>query len=101
MKLGYSPNCAINIHFGCSSIFFDHLVAPLHGFQAKNMAELKTYNGYPLWLYLPNVPAAAVFTILFALGTIAIAWQMFRTKAWYCSVFVIGGVCTYLLYNHF
>ncbi|KIL85257.1 hypothetical protein FAVG1_11687 [Fusarium avenaceum] len=56
------------------------------------MAELKTYNGYPLWLYLPSVPAAAVFTILFALGTTAIAWQMFRTKAWYCSVFVIGGV---------
>ncbi|GKU16376.1 unnamed protein product, partial [Fusarium langsethiae] len=56
------------------------------------MAELKTYNGYALWLYLPNVPAAAVFTILFALGTTVIAWQMFRTKAWYCSVFVIGGV---------
>jgi hypothetical protein len=57
------------------------------------MAELKTYNGYALWLYLPNVPAAAVLTILFALATAAVAWQMVRTKAWYCSVFVIGGVC--------
>ncbi|KAH7186099.1 RTA1 like protein-domain-containing protein [Fusarium flagelliforme] len=44
------------------------------------MAELKTYNGYALWLYLPNVPAAVVFAILFALGTTAITCKCLEPR---------------------
>ncbi|KAH6687838.1 RTA1 like protein-domain-containing protein [Plectosphaerella plurivora] len=54
------------------------------------MAVLKTYNGYPLWLYLPSTIAAVIFTVLFGLGAIAISWRMFTTRAWYCTAFLIG-----------
>lgn len=58
------------------------------------MPELKPYMGdYYLWLYLPSTPAAAVFTALFAIGTIYVAWRMIRSRAWFCSVFIIGGIC--------
>lgn len=60
------------------------------------MAELKPYSGdYYLWLYLPNTIAAALFTALFALGTAAVSWRMFKTKAWFCTVFVLGGLCEF------
>lgn len=61
------------------------------------MTELKTYKGYALWLYLPNTAAAALFTALFALGTAAVAWRMFKTRAWFCTVFILGGLRTCIL----
>jgi hypothetical protein len=60
------------------------------------MAQLKPYRGdYYLWLYIPSTPAAAVFTALFALVTAYIGWRMFRTRAWFCSVLIIGGFCMF------
>ncbi|KAF7557966.1 hypothetical protein G7Z17_g243 [Cylindrodendrum hubeiense] len=57
------------------------------------MAELKPYRGgYYLWNYLPSTPAAIIFLILFLLITGAVAWRMYKTKTWFCSVFVIGGM---------
>ncbi|KAH7126449.1 RTA1 like protein-domain-containing protein [Dactylonectria estremocensis] len=57
------------------------------------MAELKPYRGgYYLWKYLPSKAAAIVFLILFLVATAAVAWRMYKTKTWYCSVFVIGGM---------
>ncbi|KAH6896812.1 RTA1 like protein [Thelonectria olida] len=57
------------------------------------MAELKPFRGdYYLWNYLPSKPAAVIFLLLFLVVTGAIAWRMYRTKTWYCSVFVIGGL---------
>lgn len=57
------------------------------------MAELKTYNGYPLWLYLPNTIAAVIFTVLFGLGAAAVIWRMFTNRAWYCTAFLVGVLC--------
>jgi hypothetical protein len=59
------------------------------------MADLKPYRGdYYLWLYVPSTPAAALFTALFALGTAYIIWRMFRSRTWFCTAFVVGGLCT-------
>ncbi|KAI9146732.1 Protein RTM1 [Paramyrothecium foliicola] len=56
------------------------------------MAELKTYKGYQLWLYLPSVVAAAIFTALFTLVTAFTAWRTFKTRSWFCVAFVVGGL---------
>ncbi|VUC26719.1 unnamed protein product [Clonostachys rosea] len=57
------------------------------------MAELKPYRGdYYLWLYLPSTAAGALFTTLFVLSTAFVAWRMIRSRAWFCIVFIIGGL---------
>ncbi|KAF2271971.1 RTA1-domain-containing protein [Westerdykella ornata] len=57
------------------------------------MPELKPYKGsYYLWDYIPNLWAALAFAIVFTLLTAIHAWKMYRTRLWYCSLFVIGGV---------
>ncbi|KFY04898.1 hypothetical protein V491_09240 [Pseudogymnoascus sp. VKM F-3775] len=54
------------------------------------MAVLETHNGYYLWKYLPSVPAAAIFILLFALATAAHCWKLYTTKAKFCWAFTIG-----------
>ncbi|CAH0028110.1 unnamed protein product [Clonostachys rhizophaga] len=57
------------------------------------MAELKPYRGdYYLWLYLPSTVAGAIFTTLFVLSTAFVAWRMIKSRAWFCTVFIIGGL---------
>ncbi|KAH7129221.1 RTA1 like protein-domain-containing protein [Dactylonectria macrodidyma] len=58
------------------------------------MAELKPVDGSDvyLWKYLPSIPAACVFLILFTLITAAHTWRMVKTRAWFTSVFAIGGL---------
>lgn len=57
------------------------------------MPTLDLYNGYALWEYIPNRPAAIVFTILFSLLTAYHAYLMFRHRLWFCIPFIIGGIC--------
>lgn len=62
------------------------------------MPTLEKYLGKVyLWHYVPSLPAALVFTGLFALATIAHIWKMARTRMWFCLPFVIGGICTSLI----
>ncbi|KAF2261255.1 RTA1-domain-containing protein [Lojkania enalia] len=57
------------------------------------MAELKPYrDSYYLWKYIPSTPAAALFVVLFSLGTCYIAWCIVKTRAFFCIVFTIGGL---------
>nr|XP_036586385.1 RTA1 like protein [Colletotrichum truncatum]KAF6796792.1 RTA1 like protein [Colletotrichum truncatum] len=57
------------------------------------MAELKPYRfGYYLWNYVPNIIAAILFAWIFALLTITLLWKMCKTKTWYFTAFVIGGL---------
>ncbi|KAH6869072.1 RTA1 like protein-domain-containing protein [Thelonectria olida] len=57
------------------------------------MAVLKAYKGeIYLWLYVPSTPAAALFTALFILGTAYITWRMFKSRTWFCTAFVVGGL---------
>lgn len=58
------------------------------------MAKLLPYkNNYYLWHYLPSIPGAAIFAVLFAVLTALHAWRMFRNKFWFCIPFLIGGIC--------
>ncbi|KAJ3536419.1 hypothetical protein NM208_g6727 [Fusarium decemcellulare] len=56
------------------------------------MPTLETYNGYPLWHYIPSLPAAGIFTGVFALLTLGHSFRMFRHRMWFCIPFVVGGV---------
>lgn len=57
------------------------------------MPQLEPYNGtYYLWKYLPNFPVCIVFGVLFVLLTTAHIWRMVKTKLWFCSPFIFGGI---------
>ncbi|KAE9365646.1 RTA1 like protein [Stipitochalara longipes BDJ] len=55
------------------------------------MAVLESHDGYYLWKYLPSIPAAVVFLILFVATTGLHLWRILKTKTWFCIVFAIGG----------
>ncbi|KAK7418140.1 hypothetical protein QQX98_004115 [Neonectria punicea] len=56
------------------------------------MPTLETYNGYPLWRYIPSLPAAIIFTVVFSLLTGAHCWKLFRHRMWFCIPFAVGGL---------
>lgn len=77
-----------------------HRATPIHlkGRLRVTMAQLKPYKGgYYIWHYVPSQAAGIVFAVAFALLTAAAMWRMFHTRTWYCSVFVIGGLCKFQL----
>ncbi|KAF2126292.1 RTA1 like protein [Dothidotthia symphoricarpi CBS 119687] len=56
------------------------------------MPTLEAFRGnYYLWHYIPSLPAAIIFAILFIIVTIAHTWKMARARMWFCLPFVIGG----------
>ncbi|KAH6898190.1 RTA1 like protein-domain-containing protein [Thelonectria olida] len=55
------------------------------------MPTLQTHNGYPLWRYIPSLPAAIVFAAIFGLLTAAHCWRLFRHRMWFCIPFIVGG----------
>lgn len=57
------------------------------------MPTLETYNGYPLWRYVPSLPAAIVFAILFGIATVLHGFMMVKNRSWFCLPFVVGGIC--------
>ncbi|KAJ6112074.1 hypothetical protein N7523_008135 [Penicillium sp. IBT 18751x] len=48
---------------------------------------------FELYRYTPSLVAAIIFIVLFVLATLYHLYQVFRTRSWYFTVFVIGGVC--------
>ncbi|RAH72396.1 RTA1 domain-containing protein [Aspergillus aculeatinus CBS 121060] len=57
------------------------------------MAQLKPLEGgYYLWTYLPSIPAAAIFAVLFGLVACYLFFKLFQTRAWYNISFSIGGI---------
>ncbi|KAF4952738.1 hypothetical protein FGADI_6490 [Fusarium gaditjirri] len=42
--------------------------------------------------YVPSTAAGIVFCVLFGLSTIVHLYQLGRSRVWWCSVFVIGGL---------
>ncbi|KAI1408592.1 RTA1 like protein [Hypoxylon sp. FL1857] len=57
------------------------------------MAQLEPYVGnYYLWKYLPSIPAAIIFALLFLAATGAHCWRLFKTRLWFCLPFVVGGI---------
>jgi len=50
-------------------------------------------GGYYLWKYLPSLPAAAIFVVLFAVITAAHGYKLWKSKLWrLCIWLVIGGL---------
>ncbi|OJD34023.1 rta1 domain protein [Diplodia corticola] len=50
-----------------------------------------TTDGYKLYNYSPNLPAAIVFVVAFALTTSFHIFQLIKHKTWYMIAFLIGG----------
>jgi hypothetical protein len=59
------------------------------------MTVLEFHNGYYLWKFLPSTPAAVAFLLLFIVTTALHTCKMIKTKTWFCTVFIIGGFCTF------
>ena len=58
------------------------------------MAQLKPYKGnFYLWDYVPSLPAAIIFALLFGLATAFIVWRLVRTRTLFSIPFAVGGVC--------
>ena len=58
------------------------------------MPTLDKYLGVVyLWKYIPNLPAAIAFAILFLLVSTVHGWMIARTRLWFCLPFFIGGTC--------
>ncbi|EXM30788.1 hypothetical protein RAB80_001806 [Fusarium oxysporum f. sp. vasinfectum] len=54
--------------------------------------ELLPYKGdFYLWGYVPSIPAAVIFIILFLVLSAAHTWKMIHNRLWFCIPFVIGG----------
>ncbi|KAL9073144.1 MAG: hypothetical protein Q9157_004857 [Trypethelium eluteriae] len=62
------------------------------------MANLESHNGYYLWQYIPSIPAAILFSILFGIITVLHLWRMFRSRTWYCIAFATGGIFEFIGY---
>ncbi|MCJ1340931.1 hypothetical protein MMC09_006227 [Bachmanniomyces sp. S44760] len=56
------------------------------------MTQLETYEGKYLWKYIPSVPVAAVFIVLFFAITSVHCYQLFKSRAWFCISFTLGGL---------
>ncbi|GFF68410.1 protein RTM1 [Aspergillus lentulus] len=57
------------------------------------MAKLEPYRGdYYLWKYVPSIPAAVIFLLLFVCMTAFHAWKIWKTRARFCIPFAIGGL---------
>lgn len=66
------------------------------------MAQILPYNGdYYLWHYVPSLPGAIVFLLLFILATIVHSWRMFRYRVWFHVPFFIGCLCELRLQSPF
>lgn len=64
------------------------------------MTRLEPVDGTDvyLWKYLPSIPAASTFIVLFTGVTSVLCWRMVRARTWSCIPFFVGGLCT--LYFH-
>jgi uncharacterized membrane protein YpjA len=51
-------------------------------------------RAYKFWNYVPSMPAAVIFMLVFLVLTGLHTWKMIKTKTWFCIPFTIGGVCT-------
>jgi hypothetical protein len=50
-------------------------------------------NAWVPYRYHPSLPAAAAFTAIFGLATLAHCYLLVRRKTYYFAPFIIGGIC--------
>lgn len=61
----------------------------------QNHASIDDPTAWVPYRYYPNLPAAAIFAVLFGATTIAHSFFMWRRRTWYFTPFIIGGCCTF------
>lgn len=55
------------------------------------MAKLLPYkDDRYLWNYLPSIPGAIIFLVLFSLVTVVHSWRMLRHRVWFHMPLVLG-----------
>lgn len=57
-----------------------------------------------LYDYAPSMAAAVIFVIVFTILTLYHTLRLFKTKSWFCTPFILGGLCmlaTSSLHQHF
>ncbi|KAJ6111747.1 hypothetical protein N7523_007808 [Penicillium sp. IBT 18751x] len=42
--------------------------------------------------YIPSIPAAVIFAVIFGIACIAHSWQMYRNRTWFFIPFICGGI---------
>ena len=52
------------------------------------------HGGYVFYHYVPSLPAAIVFVVLFALTTFYHIFQIGKKRTWYFIPLAVGGFCT-------
>jgi len=58
------------------------------------MAVLQPYKGnYYLWHYLPSVPAAIIFLLIFLGCTFGLIWKSWRARIKFGIPFIFGTFC--------
>jgi hypothetical protein len=58
------------------------------------MAVLEPYSGdYYLWHYLPSIPAAVIFTLIFLGCTVGLSWRSWKGRVKFSIPFIIGTAC--------
>jgi hypothetical protein len=45
------------------------------------------------WKYMPSLPAAILFCVLFAILTAAYSYRLYINRLWFYIPFSVGGVC--------
>jgi hypothetical protein len=58
----------------------------------SNMNQLMS-RSYKFWNYVPSIPAAVIFMLIFMVLTGLHTWKLFRTRSWFCIAFTLGGLC--------
>jgi hypothetical protein len=48
---------------------------------------------YQLYQYVPSLGAAIAAIVIFVILTIAHFYRLIRQRAWFCTAFVVGGLC--------
>jgi len=59
------------------------------------MSDSKGQIDFQLYRYTPSIPAAVIFVVLFLLTTAYHFYQLIKSRSWYFSAFVVGGICEF------
>ncbi|KAJ9211301.1 hypothetical protein DTO166G4_7134 [Paecilomyces variotii] len=63
------------------------------------MAKLEPLkSGYYVWHYVPSIPAAIIFILLFLAVTAVHSWKIFGTQVRFTIPFIIGGLFEFIGY---
>lgn len=80
-------------------------VLPLSYVRFKNLTIIPTISvfsmhqlfirAYKFWDYVPSIPAAVIFMLIFLVMTALHFWKLYKTRTGFCIAFTIGGLCMY------